>query len=88
MERAVDVYGIQAQIIKAIEEMAELTKELCKDGGVGDRVDLIAEEMADVEIMLEQLRYVYRRQNIDFYFFRWMDAKLERLRLKLEQEER
>ena len=86
LERAVDTYGVQAQIIKTIEEMAELTKELCKDGCSGERVDLIAEEIADVEIMLEQLRYIYRRENIDFYISRWKDAKVDRLSLRLEGE--
>ena len=85
-ERAVDTYGVESQIRKAIEEMAELTKELCKDAGSGERVDLIAGEIADVEIMLEQLRYIYRRENIDFYIARWKDAKVDRLRLKLERE--
>lgn len=87
LERAVDTYGAQAQIIKAIEEMAELTKELCKDGGTGERVDLIGEEIADVEIMLEQLRYIYRRKNIDFYVCQWKSAKIDRLSLRLEGEE-
>lgn len=84
LERAVDTYGVQSQLRKTIEEMAELTKELCKDGGTGDRVDLIAEEIADVEIMLEQLRYIYRRENIDFYVCRWKDAKVDQLRLRME----
>jgi len=86
LERAVDTYGVQSQIIKAVEEMAELTKELCKDAGSGERVDLIAEEMADVEIMLEQLRYIYRRENIDFYVCCWKDAKIDRLAARLEGE--
>ena len=86
LDRAVDTYGVQSQIRKAVEEMAELVKELCKDAGSGERVDLIAEEMADVEIMLEQLRYIYRRENIDFYVSRWKDAKVDRLRLRLERE--
>lgn len=49
--------GINNQIIKAVEEMAELSKELIslmlKDDDSG-----VAEEMADVEIMLEQLKEI------------------------------
>lgn len=49
--------GADVQIIKAVEEMAELSKELINlilkndDSGV-------AEEIADVEIMLEQLKEI------------------------------
>ena len=45
-------FGIQSQKVKAIEEMAELTQALCKDTN-------IAEEIADVQILLEQLKIVY-----------------------------
>lgn len=86
LEQAVDIYGPESQIRKAIEEMAELTKELCKDGGTGERVDLIAEEMADVEIMLQQLRVIYRADRIGLYEERWRAAKLDRLRMRLEKE--
>jgi len=45
-------YGRQAQTLKCIEEMAELTQALLKNTN-------IAEEIADVEIMLEQIKYLY-----------------------------
>lgn len=86
LEDAVKTYGSVRQITKAIEEMSELIKELCKDGGTGERVDLIAEEIADVEIMLEQLKCIYRRSYIEFYIFRWKDAKINSLRSRLEKE--
>lgn len=51
-----DKYGIEKQCIIAIEEMAELQKELTKDlRGIGEIKNLI-EEIADVEIMIEQLK--------------------------------
>jgi NTP pyrophosphatase (non-canonical NTP hydrolase) len=48
-------YGIDNQILIAIEEMSELTKELCKYERKFHREREIAEELADVSIMVEQL---------------------------------
>ena len=59
LEKAIDVYGTDLQKQVAIEEMAELTKEICKDfRGKGDRKHIL-EEIADVKIMLSQLLIMY-----------------------------
>ena len=42
------------------EEMAELQKELCKAARGKDNREQIAEEIADVEIMLEQMKVLHR----------------------------
>ena len=64
LKRALDYYGIDNQLTKAVEEMAELTKEICKLKIAGkdfNGADLIRakqhilEEKADVYIMLMQL---------------------------------
>lgn len=49
-------WGIDAQVLMAIEEMSELTKELCKSFRGDLDFAAISEEIADVTIMLEQLR--------------------------------
>lgn len=61
LEAAVDTYGAESQIDMMIEEMSELTKALCKykrspDGGT---VDNVLEEMADVQIMLNQMALIF-----------------------------
>lgn len=57
--KAKQIYGIDGQVIKAIEELAELQKELCKfileDGNTAH----IIEEIADVKIMIEQLELIF-----------------------------
>lgn len=53
---AVNVYGKTSQCTVCMEEMAELTKELSKNLRGQDNTAHIAEEIADVEIMLEQLK--------------------------------
>lgn len=56
---AVRIYGKQSQLIMAMEEMAELSKELSKNIRGEHNADALAEEMADVEIMLEQLKVIF-----------------------------
>ena len=81
-ERAIRKYGAARQTLKAIEEMAELTKELCKYHNEDDMpLEGIAEEIADVTIMLEQLRIIY---DINDDVCVWMDAKIKRLNDRLK----
>lgn len=62
-EAAVHTYGKEHQKLIAIEEMSELTKALCKDTrypNTPDVLDNIAEEIADVRIMLYQLEFIFQ----------------------------
>lgn len=75
---AVQKFGERAQILVAIEEMSELTKALLKyirhedfnQGDYDDIVESIAEERADVSIMLNQLAVIFGKNE---------DAKTEKL---------
>lgn len=59
LNSAISKFGIRAQVIVAIEEMAELQKELTKWlRGKGTQEGLM-EEMADVGIMLNQLELIF-----------------------------
>lgn len=59
LEEALSIYGLEAQLKMAIEEMSELTKEICKHFGGRDNKKELAEEIADVEIMMEQLKIAF-----------------------------
>ena len=48
-------WGPEAQMLMAFEEMSELQKELCKAARGKQNKAEIAEEIADVQIMLGQL---------------------------------
>ena len=67
MLRAIHRYGEAAQIDMAVEEMAELTKALCKvkratpGATTTAAVSNVIEEIADVQIMLDQLRLIFAR---------------------------
>lgn len=58
-------FGFSKQVYKSIEELSELQKELCK--ALLNDLPLnkvptksIVDELADVEIMCEQLRHIFR----------------------------
>ena len=54
-QAALETFGKELQVTMAIEEMSELTKELCKNSRGQESTPHIAEEIADVEIMLQQM---------------------------------
>ena len=82
--KAKQVYGIDAQVTKAVEELSELIKELSKFLLDDGNMDHITEEMADVEIMVEQLKLIFENK-------RWVQvvkkAKIQRLSDRLDEEE-
>lgn len=85
LDRAITTYGAPAQMDMAVEEMAELTKALCKikraQAGceVTAAIGNVIEEMADVQIMLDQLRIIFHRSTEEVE-----EAKLERLKNRLD----
>lgn len=57
-----DIYGYKNQTLKMVEEMSELTQAIMKlhfeERSLPDKVsDNYVEELADVYLLLEQLRY-------------------------------
>jgi NTP pyrophosphatase (non-canonical NTP hydrolase) len=61
------------QTMMAIEEMSELTKEICKTKRGKFDKEHIQEEMADVQIMLWQLGIIFGDPG------EWINKKMERL---------
>lgn len=58
-KKAIEQYGPFHQTVIAMEEMAELIKELSKNYRSETNRANIAEEVADVRIMMEQLCIIY-----------------------------
>lgn len=56
LRRAVEVFGLEKQIIKCVEELSELQKELCKVSLGQGKIENVVEEVADVEIMIKQIK--------------------------------
>lgn len=77
---AMDKWGADAQTVIMFEEMAELQKELCKHARGTDNRAHIAEEIADVQIMLEQMIILYGCEEAVREYRR---SKIERLKIRL-----
>lgn len=82
LTRAIERFGQEAQERMMFEEMSELQKAICKLSRGKGSVDDIAQEIADVEIMLEQMKILY-----DCYESAalWKHEKLERLKSLLNE---
>lgn len=77
-------FGYNHQTTKCIEEMSELTKELCKEkDGLGD-VEHIAEEIADVLITIDQVIIYHKIYDL---VAKYRQEKLARLRYKVFTEQ-
>ena len=59
MGDAIQAFGERAQEAMLLEEMSELQKEICKHWRGRDNLAEIAEEIADVEIMLDQMKMIF-----------------------------
>lgn len=71
-------HGFRNQIVKTCEELSELETALlkCYNKGPGEgRIEAVQEEIADVYIMLEQIRKQFMsREELD----NWIDYKITR----------
>lgn len=69
-EKAIKYWGESAQKQKAIEECAELIAAMARRS----LIDFIVDEVADVTIMMRQLRMIYGKKKVD-----------DRIRFKLKR---
>lgn len=81
-EKAVIKFGKTPQLIMAMEEMSELIQALSKDIRGKHNENNISEEIADVEIMLAQLKIIYQN---DAEVEKWKTDKLFRLQARIEE---
>ena len=83
-KRALNVYGEENQVIMIFEEMSELQKALTKHlRGTTDK-RAIVDEIADVEIMLEQIKLLF---DVEKEAEERKQFKVERLMARLDQKE-
>ena len=80
-QEAINKFGADHQILKAVEELNELATALMhfRDGKV--EPNDVESEIADVEIMIEQLKIIFIRENIG----KLHGAKLYNLEKKINQ---
>lgn len=80
---ALDKWGPQKQTLKLFEEMSELQDAMCKQMDGRDSNSHVAEEIADVLLVLEQMIILH---DCEQEVIKIKEEKLERLRMRIEKE--
>ena len=87
-KKAIKLWGIDSQMMMAVEEASELIKAICKlrrTGVTAETVNNLAEEIADMEIMLEQLKIMfYLTEGVG----KWKKYKINRLSQMIKEAEK
>lgn len=87
LERVITANGMKKQVDIAIEELSELMKAICKvkrhSYTQRDCLVNLAEEMADVEIVLAELKLMFDNEDD---VKEWKDYKLDRLEKRLKEK--
>ena len=84
--KAIDKWGVESQVIMAYEEMSELMQALSKNYRGVKNVENIREEIADVEIMMGQLRVMFDAVDGGETIDEIKTRKLERLEELVEEK--
>ena len=79
---AIKTFGALSQMVVAIEECSELQKEIVKIIRKRGNLTNLAEEIADVEIMLEQLKLIF---TVHDKVIEQKGRKIERLKRTIEK---
>ena len=87
MESAIETFGADNQVLKAMEEMGELIQAIVKaritrnDARRAAAIDHVCEEIADVRLTLDQLCMILGTEE---RVGQWEYAKMARLREKID----
>ena len=79
-QKEVNLWGFESEEQMMIEEMAELTTALCHISRNRGSIEAVMEEIADVEIMLNQMKIIF--PSIEAI----KKKKLERLALRVDEK--
>lgn len=91
LKKTIAINGTNKQLDVAVEELSELIQAVCKIKRYGltrgEYIDNLAEEIADVSIILDELKIMF---DLDYYVDQWQESKIKRLqkRLDLSRERR
>jgi len=93
-KRAVDVWGVESQMNMMTEEIGELLQAISKFRRSSNKSEEVkqeaynhlCEEIADVENMINQFRYIFDAKIIDKYKEEKLERTLEKI-IKSENEE-
>ena len=86
IKRIISTYGIENQMLQCIEEMGELIVAIHKyiragfDDTCVDAYTNVIEEIADVQIMIEQMRWMFDGAAVDEVIVEKLERMEERIK--------
>jgi NTP pyrophosphatase (non-canonical NTP hydrolase) len=83
LEKAISKWGKDLQQVVALEELSELQKEITKAMRGKGNTERMIEEIADVLIMIEQLKIIHNISDHEVEYTK--DRKLQRLERLLSE---
>lgn len=92
--KAIEVYGVEKQILVCIEELSELIKAITKVERYIEDTDLVekehmienvVEEIADVKIIIEYLKIIYGIEESEIE--EWVENKIQRTKKLIDEVE-
>ena len=89
-EKCLEKWGLLSQILMVAEESCELTHAalgLNRASKQEGALDHFAEEIADVELMIDEMKHYYHYENLRERVDAWRLEKEERLCKKVEGED-
>jgi len=87
-KKMLEVWGEEAQVLKACEELAELQQAIVKQVQKGRWKKRVTEEIADVELMIGQMKYVFGITNKDIKKYKTNKIKKILFRVSKKQKEK
>lgn len=85
-QSALDTFGAEAQTKKLFEEIGEFMEALCKCQDGRDKTSHLAEEIADVHIMLDQMAVMFdcsaEMERMKRYKLRRLEQRIEEAKLE------
>ena len=88
-DRCLKAWGLNAQLLMLAEESSELstaTLHLLRTKKAN--IENFAEEIADVELMLSEIKYFHRHTDLNYMIYNSRILKINRLIKRLEEAEK
>ena len=83
-ERIISHFGAEHQKLKAVEELGELSIEVCRSLAGNVNLDALKSEIADALNMIEQLKIIYNITDFEIHELR--NFKVDRTMLLIDSK--
>lgn len=87
-DKCLEKWGLLSQILMLAEESSELTQAslgLNRESKSETAINHLAEEIADTELMIDEIKYYFNEYQLEGWVQDWKDRKIIRLKERLDK---